>query len=157
MPTFLRLKIVWSIVRPRCWLLRMPTDPNKCLTTYFDVLSALEKFLSALKRRLLISKFSVLIKFWQNFASGEFLRPWNRKNHQVVTFSFLKFVSSVVWRCRLLVRVPQDLNKYLAAYFDVLSAWKKFFWHPQASDGTFQKSMLASNFASEEPKTLQNH
>ena len=44
----------------------MPTDLNKCVTTYFDVLSALEHFLSALARSLFISKFSFLNKFWKN-------------------------------------------------------------------------------------------
>ena len=104
--TFLRLKIVW----PRWWLLCMPTDLNKCLTTYFDVLRALENFLSALERSLFISKFSFLNKFWQNFASGELLRPWNPKNHQVMTFSLLKTVSSIVWCRRLLLRVATNLN-----------------------------------------------
>ena len=108
--TFDPIKTCLSIVRPRRWLVCMPTDLNKCLTTYFDVLSALENFLSALEQSLFISKFSFLNKFWQNFASGELLRPWNPKNHQVVTFSLLKTVSNVVWCRRLLLRVATDLN-----------------------------------------------
>ena len=47
--TFSQLKTVWSTARHRCWLLRMPMDLNKCLTTYFDVLSASENFFELTK------------------------------------------------------------------------------------------------------------
>ena len=66
--TFSRLKTVWSIARHRRWLLRMSKDLNKSIITYFDVLSALENFLSSHERRAFISKSSIfeqiLEKFW---------------------------------------------------------------------------------------------
>ena len=107
--TFLQWKIVCIIVRPHRWFLRMTTNLNKCRTTCFDVLRALEN-LSAHEWRSLISKFWFLTKFCQNFASEELLRPWNPQNHQVVTFSSLKTVWSVVWCFCLLLSVTKDLN-----------------------------------------------
>ena len=108
--TFSQLKTVWSIARYRRCLLRVPKDLNKCLTTYFDVLGALENFLSAHERRAFISKFRFLSKFWQNFGSGEFLRLWDPKNHQMLTFSTLKTVWGVVRCYRLLLHVAMDLH-----------------------------------------------
>ena len=157
MQTFLRLKTVWSIVRPLRWLLRMPTDLNKCLTTYFDVLSALENFLSALEQSLFISKFSFLNKFWQNFASGELLRPWNPKNHQVVTFSLLKNCFKYRMMSPFASACCHGPKLIASNLFWCSQCLKKFLRHSQASGGALQRSILASNFASQEPKTLHNH
>ena len=108
--TFSELKTFWSIARHHCWLLRVPTDLDKCLTIYFGSLSAFENFLSPHERRALILKFWFLSKLCPNFASEELLKPWNLQNHQILTFSTLKIVSSVVRCHQLLLLVAMDLN-----------------------------------------------
>ena len=70
-----------------------------------------------------------------------------------MTFSRLKIVWSIVWCSRLLLRVATDLNKCVTTYFDVFGA-SKIFSDPQASRGVVQRSLVASNFASQRPKSL---
>ena len=72
--TFLQWKIVCIIVRPHRWFLRMTTNLNKCRTTCFDVLRALENFKCPWMK---IVDFKILIfdqilpkfRFWRAFET----------------------------------------------------------------------------------------
>ena len=105
--TFSQLKTVWSIARHRRWLLRLPKDLNKCLTSYFDVLSASENFFEFTTEEHCLQN----LHFWANFGKILVLKnfwEWIPKNHQILTFSTLKTVWSVVRCHRLLLRVAID-------------------------------------------------
>ena len=84
--TFSQLKTVWSIARHRRWLLRMPNDLNKCLTTYFDVLSALENFFELTNEEHCLQNLQFLSKFWQN---------WNFEMNALRSWALRKFSNAL--------------------------------------------------------------
>ena len=154
MVTFLQLKTVSCVVWWRRYILSMPKDLNKCLTTYFDVPTVLENFLSSHKQGALPSKssffeqFLIKFDFWralkclkpQKSASGDVFAIKNRLKHRLM----LSFASTC---CHGLKQVCNNL-------FWCCWCIKKFLTDPQASRGVVQRSLVASNFASQRPKSL---
>ena len=57
--TFSCIKTVWSIVWRRHLLLRVPMDLNMCLTSYFEIFSALEIFWENPKYQTVIYKVTI--------------------------------------------------------------------------------------------------
>ncbi len=132
----------------------MPKDINKCLTTYFDVPIVLENFLSSHKQGALPSKpsffeqFLIKFEFWralkclkpQKSASGDVFAIKNRLKHRLM----LSFASTC----------SHGLQQVCNNLFWCFWCIKKFFTDPQASRGVVQRSLVASNFASQRPKSL---